>query len=253
MDIQKMLNEYFDWLKTETTTHQINEYYEITTPFLNHQNDNIQIYVKSNPDGTIELTDDGFTVNTLKAAGLNFTKNRKAHLDRILTKFGFSLKNSEIIGITEQKKFPEKKHMMLQAILAIDDMHNLAKGKVTSFFFDDLVEFFDEQDIYYAEDIQFVGKSGFTWTYDFLFQRTKKKPERLCRAINSPSKAAIEKVLFSWVDTNPVRRDDSKLIVIVNDTDKFSKNALTAFGNYNTDVILWSERNSQKSIDLLSA
>ena len=248
-----MLTEYFTWLKTETTTHKINEYYEITTPYLNHQNDNIQIYVKENPNGTIELTDDGYTINSLKAGGLTFTKNRKDQLNKILTKFGFSLQSNEIIGVSQRTKFPEKKHMMLQAILAVDDMHNISKGKVSSFFIDDLTEFFDSKDIFYSEEIQLIGKSGFTWNYDFLFQRTKEKPERICRAINSPSKSTIEIALFSWVDTIPTRREDSKLIVFVNDSEKFSKNILTACDNYNADVILWSERTKQQNIELLSA
>ena len=46
MDIQSLINDYTNWLKSEITFSQIGEYYEITTPFLDPSNDYLQIYVK---------------------------------------------------------------------------------------------------------------------------------------------------------------------------------------------------------------
>ena len=46
MDIQSLLDNYINWLKSEITFSQIGEYYEITTPFLDPSNDYLQIYVK---------------------------------------------------------------------------------------------------------------------------------------------------------------------------------------------------------------
>ena len=44
MDIQKMIDEYARWLKSEITFERIGEYYEITTPYLDSANDYLQIY-----------------------------------------------------------------------------------------------------------------------------------------------------------------------------------------------------------------
>ena len=46
MDIQKFIDEYISWLKSEITYSEIGEYCEINTPFLDNNNDYLQIYVK---------------------------------------------------------------------------------------------------------------------------------------------------------------------------------------------------------------
>ena len=44
LDIQKLIDEYAVWLKSEITFEKIGEYYEITTPYLDIDNDYLQIY-----------------------------------------------------------------------------------------------------------------------------------------------------------------------------------------------------------------
>ena len=46
LDIQKLINDYAQWLKNEITFSKIGEYYEITTPYLDNANDYLQIYVR---------------------------------------------------------------------------------------------------------------------------------------------------------------------------------------------------------------
>lgn len=57
MEIKQLIDDYIHWLKKEITFEKIEEYYEITTPFLNSANDFIQIYVRIDKD-TIFFTDD---------------------------------------------------------------------------------------------------------------------------------------------------------------------------------------------------
>ena len=59
MDIQKMINDYTDWLNSGFTAVQVGEYYELTTPYLDRYNDHMQIYVKQESNGSYLLTDDG--------------------------------------------------------------------------------------------------------------------------------------------------------------------------------------------------
>lgn len=46
MDIQKLINDYTEWLRKEISFDKIGEYYEITAPYLDSANDYIQLYVK---------------------------------------------------------------------------------------------------------------------------------------------------------------------------------------------------------------
>ena len=137
-------------------------------------------------------------------------------------------------------------------MLRIDDMFYSSKSKNSSFFLDDVQNFFSENEIYYSDNVQFTGISGFSHNYDFLLQRSKTKPERLCQAVNNPNKSNMGNILFAWNDTKPSRRNESKLIVILNDQNGISKGIEDAFVNYEAKVIRWSERNKDSNIELLA-
>lgn len=248
-----MINDYFNWLKSETTFGKINEYYEITLPYLNHDNDYVQIYIKQGTDGLIHMTDDSYTLSLLEAQGINLSIKRKEILNKTLSRYGVNLSEKEITCIATPHNFSEKKHMFLQALLTIDDMHMLSKGKVQSIFIDDVQKYLDSNDIYYSENIQFPGKSGYPWNYDFLIQRSKNSPERICKAINTANKQNINNTLFAWTDTKQVRRDDSKLVLFLNDEKNIPESVISACQNYESRIILWSKRQEPESLNFLSA
>ena len=118
---------------------------------------------------------------------------------------------------------------------------------------DDIQDFFQEREIYCFANMQFVGKSGYAHNYDFAIQRTRNMPERLCLAINNPSRTSLSSTIFAWNDTRPARPQNSKLIVFLNDSNSISKNVEDAFRNYEIDTIRWSEREQAKNITLLTA
>lgn len=252
MDIQKYINDYINWLKNEITFNKIGEYYEITTPYLDSNNDYIQIYVKQE-DQTICFSDDSYTINTLKANGLQLTKTRKSQLDNILLQFGTELKGTELISRSSPNEFPIKKHMFVQAILHVSDMYLTSRTKTISYFIEDIQSYFASNDIYYTDNAKFTGKSGFTHNYDFVFQRTKNKPERLCLAINNSNKQNMSNTIFAWNDTKLTRKKDSSLIVILNDSNPISDGVLDGFLAYNIHTARWSDRNKNEFKDLFSA
>lgn len=252
MDIQKLIDEYATWLKSEITFEKIGEYYEITTPYLDNANDYLQIYVRQTGDD-IYFSDDSATIRNLKMGGFQFTPARKAHLQRILNQYGVKLNGDELTSKAPVNGFAQKKHLFIQAMLRIDDMFAVSKSKVASLFLDDIQEFFAEKEIYYSDNVQFTGTSGFSHNYDFLLQRSRTKPERLCQAVNNPNKSSMGNILFAWNDTKPARKNDSQLIVILNDQNNIARGIEDAFLNYDAKVIRWSDRNSESSLALLSA
>ena len=46
MDIQRLIDDYTQWLRKEIQFEKVGEYYEISTPFLDSANDYIQFYVR---------------------------------------------------------------------------------------------------------------------------------------------------------------------------------------------------------------
>ncbi len=252
MDIQKIIDDYAKWLRSEITFEKIGEYYEITTPYLDNANDYLQMYVRLDGEN-LYFTDDGAIINGLESNGYQFTHARKEQLKNILLQYGVKLDGNELTAKAPIGSFPQKKHMFIQAMLRVDDMYMTSKSKVASYFLDDIQEFFQQKDIFYTDNVQFTGISGFTHNYEFLLQRTKSKQERLCRAVNNPNRSSMGNILFAWNDTKPSRKNDSQLIVFLNDQNTIAKGIEDAFSNYEAKVIRWSEREQEKNISLLVA
>jgi len=126
MDIQKMIDDYANWLKSEITVAEFGEYYELTTPYLDRFNDYLQIYVKQDSNGVITLTDDGYIINNLHSSGFTLSASikRRRMLEHIVRNYSlrFDEINNVITTTATAETFPSKKHLMVQAMLSIDDM-----------------------------------------------------------------------------------------------------------------------------------
>ena len=255
MDIQKMIGDYTAWLRKEITTAAFGEYTELTTPYLDRFNDYLQIYAKQNSDGTITFTDDGYIVGNLVSSGMTFKKgsNRHKMLTKVAAKFNVAIEGEEIVATATSHSFPQKKHMMVQAMLAIDDLFVVSPEAVKNFFLEDIETYFIANEIFYSLDFSLQGKTGTLYNYDFHLQRTKEKPERFCRGFNKLNLSKRDLTLFNWMDTQEKRGDSSELIVIYNDDNSVSDDVLTGFYNYGIKTVPFSQRQEQSYLNLFTA
>lgn len=245
-----LTDKYISWLKDNFKEKNINENItEISTPFLNRHNDHIVFYAEYLDDEQLLLTDGGETINDLELSGMDInTPKRKQILQTIINRLGLHLNKDDnsIYVNTDISKFAKSKHNLIQGILAIDDMFYVSSSYVTSLFLEDVKEFFDMNNIFYTEGVKFTGKSGVDHSYDFILQRNKTNPERLIKLMNQPSTDKMGVEIFSWDDIKSSRRDDAKLIVLLNDSEKTSSNKISSIINglneYDIDSILWSKR-----------
>jgi hypothetical protein len=174
-------------------------------------------------------------------------------LQTTLNGFGVSLSaDDELFVQASEQNFPQKKHALLQAMLAVNDMFMTAKQRITNFFWDDVSHFLEGNEIRFTPIIQFTGKSGFSHKFDFVIPRSKMQPERILRAINSPSRDSATSLLFAWDDSKDARPRDSRAYAVLNDADEsVSQDILGAFSQYGITPIRWTQRND--FIDELAA
>ncbi len=242
-EIQKLLDQYLAWLKDKTTLRQVKDWIEITTPYLDRHNDYMQIYVKRENSGFI-ITDDGYTIEDLRLSGCELeSKKRKDLLNLKLNGFGVKLAGDELVVHASPDNFALRKHNLVQAMLAVNDLFYLAVPMVASLFLEDVTSWLDLSDIRYTPKVKFTGKSGYDHLFNFVIPSSKKQPERILQAINRPSRETAQAVAFAWIDTKEVRPMNSRAYAFLNDSDHApTVSVLDALKNYDVHPVLWSKR-----------
>ena len=247
INCQQVIDSYIKWIKDNTFTKSINngKFCEITTPFLDVHNDHIQIYVSKEND-IFTLTDDGYTISDLEMCGLTIVNSpkRESILKTTLSGFGVKIRNQKEIYIEANiNDIGLKKHRLIQALLAVNDMFFLSKENVSSLFKEDVELYFKANDIFYNRDLRSGGKTGFDHNIDFAIPASRTKPARLIKVINKISKEQILLSTFSFSDMLAIREEKFIPIVIFNDAEQeISNENLTAFRNYNVIPYGWSHR-----------
>ena len=253
MDFGKL---YVDWLKQNIDQYKVNETtFRLTLPFLDRNNDLVEMYIISNGNGTYSITDDGATIRDLQLGGFDFSTSsrRKAILEAIVSAHGVSKTESDELFVNcTTNDLPLKKHMMAQCMVKISDMFFLSRNNVQSVFLEDVQRFFDAHDVRYVDNICLTGKSKLTTHYDFAIARSKKSAERFIKVVNNMDLNAARNIIFAWNDTKEMRQSEAKLYTFIQNTDKkVSDDAIGALKEYGINPALWTEKDKYIS-DLIA-
>src|SRR5258708_29529637 len=108
-----------------------------------------------------------------------------------MTLNGFGVRmNQEALEVhASPENFPMRKHNLIQAMLAVNDLFYLAKPVVESLFYEDVVAWLDANDIRYTPNVKFTGISGYEHQFAFSIPKSKNQPRRISQAINLPTRA----------------------------------------------------------------
>jgi hypothetical protein len=242
-DVQKLLDAYLAWLKDKTQLRQVADWVEITTPYLDRNNDYLQIYARKE-NGSYVLTDDGQTIGDLEQTGCKLNSPKRQDLLKMtLNGFGVQLQDQRLEVHASPDNFALRKHNLVQAMLAVNDMFYLSIPMVASLFYEDVVTWLDLHDIRYTPKVKFTGKTGYDHLFDFVIPKSRRQPERIIQTINRPNRDTAQSVAFSWIDTKEVRPPDSKAYAFLNDLENpVSTTVLDALRNYDVMPVMWSKR-----------
>lgn len=246
--IEQKMNEYFNWLKQSYKYKKMDSSTEITTPFRNHLNDYIRIYVDFLPDKSIILSDDGLTLNELKMANINTkTKARNRIIQSILNQFNLSLKDDEIIAHVKNESFAQSKHDLIQDILKIYDLTITSKNNVSSLFYEDVFNFLYEEELAGTAEVSVSGESGIKYSIDYILPETKSKPEKLINFANNLdfNKVTNDVYMYRDVKTNRPSRNNQtpRMFIIANDVDHpINDKARYAAEHENLLILHWSDK-----------
>lgn len=238
---------YIDWLKQNIDQYKVNDTtFRLTLPFLDRNNDLIEMYILDNGNGTYSITDDGNTISDLQLCGfdVSVSNRRKTILEAIISSYGVTKTNSdELVVYCTINDLPLKKHMLAQCMVKVSDLFYLSRNNVQSVFVEDVQKFFDAHDIRYVDNICLTGKSKLTTHYDFAIAHSKNSAERLIKVVNNLDLNAARNIIFAWNDTKDMRQHETKLYTFIQNVDrKVSDDALGALREYGINPALWTEK-----------
>ncbi len=248
-ECERLIGDYLRWLKEGLQVSELQGSCRIATPFVDRHNDEIEIYVEKRNGGLL-LTDDGYTIGDLVSSGMAFgTDKRKAHLTAILNGFGVHQQGDELQVHATPQDFPQKKHNLVQAMLAVNDMFVMGEEHVLSLFKEDVAKFLESNQIPVFPDFKLSGRSGFDHKFDFGLPKTQRRPQRVVRAINDLTKDQALSFAFAVADVRLLRAEQLVAFTFVNDVEHPpNEENLAAIKAYEIVPLLWSDRQDTLSI-----
>jgi len=250
-ECEHLISDYLRWLKDGLRISELEGSCRIATPFVDRHNDEIEIYVEKH-NGNLLLTDDGSTISDLASSGMAFsTEKRKAHLEAILNGFGVRLEGDELQVHATPQDFPQKKHNLVQAMLAVNDMFVMGEEYVLSLFKEDVAAFLEANRIPVFLDFKLSGRSGFDHKFDFGLSKTQRKPQRVVQAINHLTKDQALSFAFAVGDVRLIRAEPLQAFTFLNDVDHPpNEENIAAIKAYDVGPLFWSRR--QEALPLVN-
>ncbi len=245
-DCDLLVDNYAKWIRDTTKSRSLGELCVLTSPFLDRHNDYLQIYVERIPEGWT-LSDDGYTLRDLRIGGLEVDTERRIEiLGGILRSYGVTQVGDELQVTATEHTFAQKKNDLLQAMLAVDSLINVARPSILTLFKEDVARYLDEKGVRTLSDIKLTGESGLDHLFDFGIPKSPGKPERFIRAISNPDRESIVLLMYAWQDVKNVRPVDSVAYAVLNDEDRrINPDYLSALDKAKIQVFRWSDRDSR--------
>lgn len=242
-DCEHLVESYVSWLRKELSFETLEKGCELTTPFLDRHNDHLQIYAIKQ-DGKIVLSDDGYILSDLRTSGLELsTPKRRVVLETVLNGFGVRVEGKQLVVDSSKRNLGQRLHSLIQAMIAVNDMFVMAQPRVATFFWEDVREFLDKNEVRYSPRVKISGRSGFDHAIDFLIPKSRIRPERFIQAINAPNKNTIGTYLFVLGDTREARGEETEAYAFLNDRDReVGGEVIEALEAYAVKPALWSSR-----------
>ena len=265
-ELNALTDNYYQWLRGKTDIVPADGGWAvIATPFLGAFNDAIEIYARREDNGSIMLSDDGETLRNLQLQGCDIlgSPKRKEIAKTIARTRGVTLneRKGEILAeVRKDADFPEKKNLILSAILEMTDMVVLARSAVGRLFKEDVREYFDDNGVIYTPNMDLRGASGVHSTFDFHL--AGKNREMIVKSFGNIDMQRVTDFLFRWSDAREQRqlsgRELSGLVVIQDIRQeelgrspakvRIPQGVMPVLKHKNAECVMWSERDAPENL-----
>jgi Domain of unknown function DUF1828/Domain of unknown function DUF1829 len=195
-------------------------------PFLDHNNDYLQVFVQQEIKGRFLITDDGYYAQDLELVGVDLNKGqRKEILDKILLEYKVERDEKDCFYLmASNDDLYEKIHRYVQAIIKITHLAYLNKPNASRLFREYVYEKMDELNIKYVKGLKIEGVSGYSNEFDAIIAGGGGKSEKLISCFQNPDLEKLKDGLLKYYEIHSVR-PNSEFIYILDDqkSNQYSK------------------------------
>ena len=247
-ETDSLVEAYIRWLRENSTERDLEGgWKELTFPFLDRHNDFLQVFAQSESTG-LRITDEGRTIRDVRRAGCDIAgpTRRRAIAETILRGLGLDpalIDGEEIAATAINGDFPWKLHGVLQSMLAIDGLANMAPPIVASIFEEDVARWLGSIGAAYTRDPKLAGRTGVEHTFDFIVRGGPGREDRILEAIPNPDKLHVQSFAYEAVDTMQGLGDGApKFYVMVGGPKLLTGKPRETMLKNGIDVLAWENR-----------
>lgn len=213
---ENFTKSYSNWLLERIETVERGRGFELSTPFLDPFNDGLRVFAEPKANGFL-LHDDGLTLENLACMGIDThsSDRRQRILNSALSGCGVAFEGGRIQIEASMANLPQRIHLLLMAMLRVNDLWMTVTPHRTTDFFEMVCEFLDKQEVSYSTNIAIPGKTV-EHPIDILISFPRRK-ERLIKLVSRPDTNNAKLVSFTWMELAQSRPDAEK-VILVNDT-----------------------------------
>lgn len=249
-----LLAESLKWYEKRFSIKDLKNASEIITPFVNHLNDRISLFVEISDNNEIRLSDDGITLNELELSGIDWAvPTRQRILKDIMKNYDLQLNDNVLFTVAQnQTQFAQKKYNLIQGILSIYDILFTSKNYATGIFNEEVLEYLFDNEFGGTPGPKLIGNSGLTHQLDYSLGATKKRPHILIKFLNHPNFTEVAAQKFISDDLKKkmgTQKISVKYVIIGNDKkNNIPEKSLIAAKDMGIDLVPWSDKTSILSL-----
>lgn len=241
---KQVKHDYRDWFTSQHEFRDLsNDMIEVQTPYIDAFGDNISLIIKPYENRFI-VTDQGYTIWNIEAHGINASRKnstRKRLVDSIIRFENVSLnENEEIIKVASINQLSQSIYDVSQAVLKITNLALSNRRNVLSAFYDEVAEYFKEQQhkqFEFQKGLFMLGTSNISYKVDYTF--ITKGKNKLTKSYNTINKQMYDVILGIHTDTKSFQEQTgAQMSILYNGKDnELPDDILLGFESHEVEVV----------------
>lgn len=214
--IDTLVQKYIQFFSNSIKVEKLNYGYAISVPLLDRHNDCLEFYVDFNDDGTIHLTDDGYTLDELETYGIKFNKKntkKNTYFNTILNVNNIKINdNMELVKDFKEEDFAFETQLFIQGMINIGDFYLTDNKGTQDNFFDKLESILINLSLPYKKDVTLKGNNKVSTTFNY---RIDGHDHSVYTKIISNTKNDAYASMFVWENIPEKEKGNDVMLLIV--------------------------------------